>query len=91
MSLLTSSCIDRAVVSVRQHRTSDIDESTLSRLYPPLVARALAEAAVRHDIDAIDAITDNTLCKDGLARRRNDSSELDALRSDLVQRYGSRT
>ena len=91
MSLLTSSCIDRAVVSVRVHRASDIDESALSRLYPPLVALALAMAAASRDIDAIDAITDNTLCKDGLARRRDDSSELESLRSDLVQRYGSRT
>lgn len=81
---LTTETIDRAVVSVRQHRASPV--APLSRHLPPFDAAALSLART---IEEIDAITDK-LVADGLARDRADTSMLDALQAQAARRYGGR-
>lgn len=64
-------------------------DGQMSQHFSPFVSEALAAAASRHDIAAIDQLTD-ALVVDGLARPRGDISRLDALREAAARRYGAR-
>ena len=88
--MITTAGIDRAVTAVHTHRASNVDSTLISQHFPPFVAQALALAAATGDIAGIDQITDATLVKDGMCRPRWDASQLEILRGDLLQRYGSR-
>lgn len=64
-------------------------DGEISRHFSPFVSESLAAAAARHDIFAIDQLTD-ALVVDGLARDRSDTSMLELLRAQAARRFGSR-